>query len=91
MHFNAVEKLRKCSGLVIYSCFKDSSFTAVKGMQSSKLGMLKGTIISSIEGMRKGICSVKNGYKGKEVGPWGQSSRLRFDDRMDKTLGLKIT
>ena len=36
----AVEKLRKCSGLVIYSCFKDSVFTAVKGMQSFKLGML---------------------------------------------------
>ena len=42
MHFKAVEKLRKCSGLVIYSCFKDSVFTAVKGMQSFKLGMLKG-------------------------------------------------
>ena len=41
MHFKAVEKLRKCSGLVIYSCFKDSVFTA-KGMQSFKLGMLKG-------------------------------------------------
>ena len=42
MHFKDVEKLRKCSGLVIYSCFKDSVFTAVKWMQSSKLGMLKG-------------------------------------------------
>ena len=42
VHFKAVEKLRKCSGLVIYSRFKDSSFTAVKGMQNFKLGMLKG-------------------------------------------------
>ena len=31
MHFKAVEKLRKCSGFVIYSCFKDSVFRAVKG------------------------------------------------------------
>ena len=40
MHFKAVEKLRKYSGLVIYSCFKDSVFTVVKGVQSFKLGML---------------------------------------------------
>ena len=35
----AVKKSRKRSGFVIYSYFKDNAFTAVKGMQISKLGM----------------------------------------------------
>ena len=39
MHFMAVKKSRKRSGFVIYSYSKDSAFTAVKGMQISKLGM----------------------------------------------------
>ena len=40
MNFMAVKKLRRGPGFVIYSYFKDSAFTAVKGMQSrSTLGM----------------------------------------------------
>ena len=30
MHFKAVKKLRKCSGFVIYSYFKDNVFTVVE-------------------------------------------------------------
>ena len=37
--FYGCEKVKKRSGFVIYSYFKDSAFTAVKGMQVSKLGM----------------------------------------------------
>ena len=35
MHFITVKKLGKCSGFVIYSYFKYSAFTAVKGIESS--------------------------------------------------------
>ena len=37
--FYGCEKVKKRSGFVIYSYFKDSASTAVKGMQVSKLGM----------------------------------------------------
>ena len=40
MHFLAVKKLRKRSGFVIYSYFKDRSFTAVSETdERSKAGM----------------------------------------------------
>ena len=42
----ALKKSRKHSGFRIYSYFKDSAFTAVKGMQSLKLGMRKGYHLS---------------------------------------------
>ena len=51
--FVAVKKSRKVSGLVIYPCLKDTDSTAVKGMQSFKLGMSKGYHLS-MEGIRKG-------------------------------------
>ena len=46
MHFMALKKSRKHSDFRIYSYFKDSAFTAVKGMQSFKLGMRKGYHLS---------------------------------------------
>ena len=39
MHFMAVRKLRKHSGIVIDSYLKDSEFAAVRGMLSSKLAL----------------------------------------------------
>ena len=42
MHFVAVKKSRKLSSFVIYSYLKyRGTFTAVKGMQRSKLGTVK--------------------------------------------------
>lgn len=45
MHFMALKKSRKHS-FRIYSYFKDSAFTAVKGVQSFILGMRKGYHLS---------------------------------------------
>lgn len=39
MHFMAVRKLRKHSGIVIDSYLKDREFAAVKGMSSSELAL----------------------------------------------------
>ena len=53
MHFMAVKKSRNRLGFVVYLHFKDCSFTTVKEMQSSKLGIRKGYYLS-IEGIRTG-------------------------------------
>ena len=48
-------------------------FQQLKGMQSSKLGMLKGYHLS-LDGIQKGTLSVKNGIyesKGLDLGPGG--------------------
>ena len=58
----AAEKKRKFSGFVIQSYLleKDSAFTAVQRMQSSKLGSEKGTTCQQ-RVYERGTFSVKNG------------------------------
>ena len=57
-------------------------FQQLKGMQSSKLGMLKGYHLS-LDGIQKGTLSVKNGIyesKGLDLGPggWGGGGYLGY-------------
>ena len=60
--FYGFKKSRKCSIFVIDSYLKDSAFTAVKGMQSSKQGMWKGYHLS-IDGIRKEYLFLEKWYK----------------------------
>ena len=73
IHFMALMKWRKRSDFASYSYFKTRQLQQLKGMQSFKLGMWKRSHFS-IEGIRKGYLSVKNGIKGQGVGPRGGAS-----------------
>lgn len=66
MHFMAMKKLKKHSGFRIYSYFKDNAFTAVKGIQSSKLSMRKGCHMSMEGILAKEVPSLlKNDIKDR--------------------------
>ena len=67
MHFMAVKKkLKKHSGFRIYSYFKDNAFTAVEGIQSSKLSMRKGCHMSMEGILAKEVPSLsKNDIKDR--------------------------
>lgn len=66
MHFMAVKKLERHSGFKIYSYFKDNAFTAVKGIQSSKLSMWKGCHMSMEGILAKEVPSLlKNDIKDR--------------------------
>ena len=53
MYFMAVKKSRKRSGFVIFSCLKDSAFTAVKRDAKVLTRYVKGHLFS-VEGKRNG-------------------------------------
>ena len=56
-----MKESRKRYGLVIYSHLKDSAFTQLKGKQSLNKVCERDQYLLTIEGVRKGTFSVKNG------------------------------
>ena len=89
----AVKQLRKNSGFRIYSCFKDSAFTAVKVTQSSKLGMRKGYHMSMEGILAKEVPSLsKNDIKDRvRRGLTSETEPLRIKLCRVPPLGINST
>ena len=92
MHFMAVKKLKKHSGFRIYSYFKDNAFTAVKGIQSSKLGMRKGYHMSMEGILAKEVpCLSKHDVKDRVGGLTSEMEPPRIKLCRVPPLGINST